>query len=67
MRRLPDDPKQFNELWNKLTPEEKDWLYPQGHNVGNHPGSRFFDGADHLGVRRLQLHSGLGLFVRCRR
>jgi hypothetical protein len=45
---LPQDPKQFNELWNKLTPEEKDWLYAQDHNVGNHPGMPF-DPADHLG------------------
>src|SRR6202012_4969139 len=25
-RPLPDDPKQFNELWNQLSPDEKDWL-----------------------------------------
>lgn len=35
---LPDDPKQFGDLWTKLTPEEKDWLYSRDHNIGNHPG-----------------------------
>jgi Alpha/beta hydrolase len=37
-RPLPDDPKQFGDLWSKLTPEEKDWLYSRDHNIGNHPG-----------------------------
>ncbi|MCV7419320.1 hypothetical protein H7K45_02090 [Mycobacterium yunnanensis] len=45
---LPEDPKQFNDLWNKLTPEEKDWLYSRDHGLGNHPGMPF-DPADHLG------------------
>jgi hypothetical protein len=45
---LPDDPKKFNELWNQLTPEEKDWLYSQDHNVGNHAGMPW-DPTDHLG------------------
>jgi Alpha/beta hydrolase len=45
---LPDDPKKFNELWNQLTPEEKDWLYSRDHNVGNHAGMPW-DPADHLG------------------
>jgi hypothetical protein len=35
---LPDDPKQFGDLWKQLTPEEKDWLYSRDHNIGNHPG-----------------------------
>lgn len=35
---LPDDPKAFNDLWTKLTPEEKDWLYSRDRNIGNHPG-----------------------------
>jgi hypothetical protein len=35
---LPDDPKQFHDLWDKLTPQEKDWLYGQNHNIGNHNG-----------------------------
>jgi alpha/beta hydrolase family protein len=35
---LPTDPKQLHDLWDKLTPEEKDWLYSQNHNIGNHNG-----------------------------
>jgi Alpha/beta hydrolase len=35
---LPDDPKQFGDLWKQLTPEEKDWLYSRDHNIGNHLG-----------------------------
>jgi hypothetical protein len=45
---LPDDPKKFNELWNQLTPEEKDWLYSKDHNIGNHAGMPW-DPTDHLG------------------
>lgn len=45
---LPEDPKQFNDLWNQLTPDEKDWLYSQDHNIGNHPGMPW-DPQDHLG------------------
>jgi Alpha/beta hydrolase len=45
---LPDDPKKFNELWSQLTPEEKDWLYRQDHNVGNRAGMPW-DPTDHLG------------------
>ena len=45
---LPDDPKRFTELWNELAPEEKDWLYSQDHNIGNHPGMPW-DPTDHLG------------------
>jgi hypothetical protein len=45
---LPDDPNEFNELWNRLTPEEKDRLYRQDHNIGNHTGMPW-DPADHLG------------------
>src|ERR1700759_2028603 len=47
-RPLPDDPKQFNELWNQLSTEEKDWLYSQDHDIGNHPGMPW-DSPDHLG------------------
>jgi hypothetical protein len=35
---LPTDPKQLHDLWDKLTPEEKDWLYSQNHNIGNANG-----------------------------
>jgi Alpha/beta hydrolase len=45
---LPDDPKKFNELWNQLTQEEKDWLYRQDHNIGNQAGMPW-DPTDHLG------------------
>jgi hypothetical protein len=45
---LPADPKKFNGLWNQLTPEEKDWLYSQDHNIGNHAGMPW-DPTDHLG------------------
>ncbi|MFZ0713813.1 alpha/beta hydrolase [Mycobacterium sp.] len=47
-RPLPDDPKQFNELWNQLSPEEKDWLYSQDHDIGNHAGMPW-DSPDHSG------------------
>ncbi len=53
---LPDDPKQFNELWGQLTPEEKDWLYRQDHSIGNHAGMPW-DPPDHLGKDHYnQLH-----------
>jgi hypothetical protein len=45
---LPNDPKQFNELWGQLTPEEKDWLYRQDHSIGNHAGMPW-DPPDRLG------------------
>jgi len=45
---LPDDPKQFNELWGRLTPEEKDWLYRRDHSIGNHAGMPW-DPPDRLG------------------
>ncbi|ORA11602.1 alpha/beta hydrolase [Mycobacterium asiaticum] len=45
---LPEDPKAFHDLWQQLTPDEKDWLYSQDHNLGNHPGMPW-DPDDHLG------------------
>lgn len=45
---LPDDPKKFNELWNRLTPEEKDRLYRRDHNIGNHAGMPW-EPTDHRG------------------
>jgi hypothetical protein len=59
---LPEDPKQFTDLWNRLTPEEKDWLYSRDHNIGNHPGMPC-DPADHLGAdhyNQLNLADQLG-------
>ncbi|BBX99037.1 putative alpha/beta hydrolase [Mycobacterium lacus] len=40
---LPEDPKQFAELWNRLTREQKDWLYGQDHYIGNHDGMAAID------------------------
>jgi hypothetical protein len=34
----PDDPKQFADYWRSLSKEQKDYLYSQDHNIGNHPG-----------------------------
>ncbi len=45
---LPDDPRKFNELWNRLTPDEKDWIYRQDNSIGNHAGMPW-DPTDHLG------------------
>ncbi len=45
---LPQDPKQFNDLWNSLTPQEKDRLYGRDHNIGNRPGMPW-DSTDHRG------------------
>jgi len=45
---LPDDPKQFNELWNQLTPEEKDWIFRRDHSIGDRAGMPW-DPPDHLG------------------
>lgn len=45
---LPDDPRQFNALWNQLTPDEKDWLFRRDHNIGNRAGMPW-DPPDHLG------------------
>lgn len=44
----PEDPKQFNDFWNSLTPGQKEWLYNQDHSIGNHPGMPC-DPPDHLG------------------
>lgn len=51
-RPLPEDPQQFNDLWDQLTAEEKDWLYERDHFVGNHPGMPFVD-RDHYNRRHL--------------
>lgn len=46
---LPEDPKQFHDLWQQLTAEEKEWLYQQDQNIGSHPGMPFAGGADDPG------------------
>lgn len=55
---LPTDPKQLHDLWDTLTPEEKDWLYSQNHNVGNDNGMAT-DDRDHYNKLNLadQLHT----------
>jgi Alpha/beta hydrolase len=40
---LPKDPKQFHDLWEKLTPEEKDALYQRDHGIGNRDGMPVVD------------------------
>lgn len=40
---LPQDPQEFNDLWDKLDQEQKDALYNQDHSIGNHPGMPFAD------------------------
>lgn len=45
---LPEDPEQFRDAWEKLSPAEKDHLYDLDHNIGNHPGMPA-DPADHRG------------------
>lgn len=34
----PTDPQQFHDFWDKLSPQEKDWMYQQNHGIGNHDG-----------------------------
>jgi hypothetical protein len=35
---LPEDPQQFHDLWEQLTPEQKHALYQRDHAIGNHDG-----------------------------
>ncbi|GAT07316.1 hypothetical protein AU184_03455 [Mycolicibacterium novocastrense] len=35
---LPDDPEQFHDFWQRLTPEQKDLLYRRDHTIGNRDG-----------------------------
>ncbi|CAM4243276.1 hypothetical protein MB901379_01263 [Mycobacterium basiliense] len=54
---LPEDPAQFAQAWNTLTPQQKDAEYQQNPFIGNHPGMPW-DPPDHLGkdhYNRLQL------------
>ncbi|OBG72819.1 MULTISPECIES: alpha/beta hydrolase [unclassified Mycobacterium] len=55
---LPDDPKQFAQTWDALTPEQKDAEFHQNPFIGNHPGMPW-DPPDHLGkdhYNRLELN-----------
>lgn len=36
--KLPEDPQQFNDVWDKLTKEQKDFFFTQDPSIGNHPG-----------------------------
>ncbi len=62
---LPTDPKQLHDLWDKLTPEEKDWLYSQNHNIGNDNGMAT-DDRDHYNRLNLadQLNSATAAAAR---
>ncbi|WP_101906433.1 alpha/beta hydrolase [Mycolicibacterium setense] len=40
-QRVPEDPEEFREFWEKLSPEERNRLYEQDHRIGNHPGMPF--------------------------
>ncbi len=42
-RPLPEDPQQFNDMWEQLSEEQKGFLYGQDHFIGNHPGMPFDD------------------------
>jgi hypothetical protein len=38
-----EDPKQFHDLWERLSQNERDWLYSQDHALGNRDGMRAVD------------------------
>lgn len=40
---LPEVPNQFNELWDKLSDDQKEWLYERDHFIGNSDGMPFVD------------------------
>lgn len=44
---MPTDPEQFEALWQQLTQEQRDWLFSQNPELGNHPGMPFVD-RDHF-------------------
>ncbi|OBH92814.1 alpha/beta hydrolase [Mycobacterium sp. E2733] len=54
---LPDDPKQFADVWNTLTPAQKDREYQRNPMIGNHNGMPAVD-RDHY--NRLNLADELG-------
>lgn len=49
---LPEDPQAFHDLWEQLTPEEKEWLYQRDHFLGNSDGMPF-DERNGFNVRHL--------------
>jgi len=56
-RPLPDDPRTFRELWQRLSHVERDQLYDRDPAIGNHPGMPVGDAhtasKDHYLRRRL--------------
>lgn len=54
---LPDDPKRFAQVWNSLTPQQKDAEYQHNPYIGNHNGMPAVD-RDHY--NRLTLAAELG-------
>ncbi|OBF94093.1 hypothetical protein A5773_16770 [Mycobacterium sp. 852014-52450_SCH5900713] len=54
---LPDDPKEFADVWNTLTPAQKDREYQRNPMIGNHNGMPAVD-RDHY--NRLNLADELG-------
>lgn len=43
---LPEDPREFHDLWQQLSREDRDLLYRRDHTIGNHPGMPTGDGTD---------------------
>lgn len=54
---LPGDPTAFHDLWQRLSPADRDLLYSRDHTIGNHPGMPTGDerdrGSDHYNRRHL--------------
>ncbi|MBS9534761.1 hypothetical protein KIH27_14300 [Mycobacterium sp. M1] len=46
---IPEDPVQFHDFWESLTPAQKDALYERDHSIGNHPGMPVDPDNDHRG------------------
>jgi len=44
----PQDPQQFHDWWQSLSPAQKDRVYSNDHDIGNRPGMPW-DPPDHLG------------------
>lgn len=54
---LPEDPRQFHDLWRRLSATQRDQLYARDPAIGNHPGmptgSPGEPGSDHYNRRHL--------------
>ncbi|MGH3642244.1 MAG: alpha/beta hydrolase [Mycobacterium sp.] len=53
---LPDDPRQFEDFWERLTPEERDALYQRDHLIANRDG---MPAVDRDYYNRRSLHTDL--------